>query len=191
MAGVADHSNYDQDPFGRLHRTADFIGITTFGSAGQAEKMVARIRAIHDRVEGTTPDGIPYRANDPHNLAWVHCTEVDAFLRSYRRYGRFHLTDSEADRYVAEMARVGEALGVIDAPKSVDELDHRLRSYLDELSYGRQAREAIRWLLLPPNPIPVQGAYLVILSAAILQLPSWAMPSWHPPQRPSSAPSTG
>jgi uncharacterized protein (DUF2236 family) len=185
MAGVADHSKYKSDPFGRLHRTADFIGTTTFASAGEAERMVQTVRRIHDRVVGETADGTPYEANDPHNLAWVHCTEVDGFLRAYRRYGTVPITDDEADTYVSEIARVGEALGVIDAPRTVDQLDDRLRSYLPELRFDRQAREAVRWLLLPPNKPPAQAAYLLVLSSAINLLPSWARRRlWLPPRIP-------
>jgi len=185
MAGVADHSNYKSDPFGRLHRTAHFIGVTTYGSAAEAERIVKVIRKVHDRVVGTTPDGTPYEANDPHNLAWVHCTEVDAFLRSFQRYGTRKISGHDADRYVAEMARVGEALGVIDAPRSVDELDERLRSYIPELYFGSQARETIRWLVFPPNSPAATGPYLVILGAAVNLLPPWARRKlWIPPAIP-------
>jgi len=185
MSGVAQHSSYKEDPFGRLHRTANFIGTTTYGSAAEAERMVATIRKVHDRVTGTTPDGEPYEANDPHNLAWVHCTEVDGFLRGYQRYGAVTLTDDDADRYVAEMARVGEALGVIDAPRSVAELNKRLELYVPELRYDSQARETVRWLMLPPNKLPAQGAYMIILAAAINLLPAWARRKlWFPPRIP-------
>ncbi len=183
MAGVADHSAYDADPFGRLHRTAAFIGATTFGSADEAQQAVDMVRAIHDRVEGTTPDGTPYRANDPHNLLWVHSTEVDGFLRAYRRYGSVRISDADADQYVAEMARVGEALGVERAPRSVEELDDTLRSYLPELTVGSQARTALRFLVYPPHTWQARGPYTIVLGAALDLLPSWARRKlWLPPR---------
>ena len=185
MSGVAQHSSYKEDPFGRLHRTADFIGTTTFRSAAEAEQMIAVIRKVHSRVTGTTPDGVPYEANDPHNLAWVHCTEVDGFLRGFRRYGSVSISNAEADQYVAEMARVGEALGVVEAPRTVGELNERLRSYIPELKFDKQAREAVRWLLFPPNALPAQAGYGVILTSAINLLPSWARRKlWLPPRVP-------
>lgn len=185
MAGVAEHSNYKDDPFGRLHRTADFVGITTYGSAAEAERMVKRIRKIHERVAGVTPDGVPYEANDPHNLAWVHCTEVDAFLRSYQRYGTIPISSDEADQYVAEMARVGDAVGVEDAPRTVAELDARLRSYLPELRFGSQAREAIRWLTFVQHPPAAQAPYAITFGAAVNLLPGWARRKmWLPPSIP-------
>ena len=171
MAGVAEHSNFKDDPFGRIHRTANFVGVTTYGSAQDAERMVRTIRKIHKRVVGVTPDGVPYEANDPHNLAWVHCTEVDAFLRSYQRYGNVSISSAEADQYVEEMARVGEALGVVDAPRSVSELDARLRSYIPELKFNAQARESVRWLTFMPNAPAARAPYTAV-SYTHLTLPT-------------------
>src|SRR6516162_11296433 len=81
MAAVAEHSDYRGDPWGRLQRTSHFIGVTTFGRTQDAKRAIARVRAIHQRVTGTAPDGRPYAASDPHLLAWVHVAEADSFLR--------------------------------------------------------------------------------------------------------------
>ncbi|MFM7685320.1 MAG: oxygenase MpaB family protein, partial [Actinomycetota bacterium] len=72
MAGVAQHSDYRTDPWGRLQRTADFLAATTFGTAELAETAVGRVRMVHQRVRGRAADGRPYSANDPHLLRWVH-----------------------------------------------------------------------------------------------------------------------
>lgn len=182
MAGVADHSDYKSDMFGRLHRTVDFLGTTVFGSAEAAQRSVDLVHSIHEHVNGTMPDGAPYAANDSHNLLWVHCTEIDGFLRAFRIYGSVPITDSEADRYVAEMARIGEALGIEHAPRSVRELDDTVRSYIPELHFGSQAREAMRFLLFPPQPLAARAPYTIILAAAINLLPTWARRKlWLPP----------
>lgn len=174
MAGVADHSDYRSDPWGRLHRTGRFIGATTFGSTEVAERLIATVRAIHDRVEGTAPDGRPYSANDPHLLLWVHVTEVDSFLRAYNRYGSGKLTDAEQDRYVAEMAETARRLGAEDVPVNRAELRATLHDFRSECSYDDQARECMRFLLLPPVPLPARGAYGLISAASIGLLPPWA-----------------
>ncbi len=185
MAGVADHSDYKSDPFGRLNRTAQFVGTTIFGSATEAQQIVDVVRSIHERVEGHTPDGAPYRANDSHNLAWVHATEVDGFLRGFQRFGATTITDKQADRYVAEMAVVGEAMGIDRAPRSVAELDATLQSYRPELKFGRQARETVRWLTFPPNARIAQAPYAILFSAAVSMLPTWARRKlWIPPTLP-------
>ena len=87
MAGVADHSSYQEDPFGRLRRTAHFVGTTTFGTDGQAEAAIAQVRRVHRRVKGIAPDGRPYSADDPDLVTFIHVAEVWSFLESSRRFG--------------------------------------------------------------------------------------------------------
>ncbi|MGH1488741.1 MAG: oxygenase MpaB family protein [Acidimicrobiales bacterium] len=174
MAGVSDHSDYRSDPWGRLHRTGRFIGATTYGSTEVAEQLIARVKAVHNRVEGTAPDGRPYSANDPHLLLWVHITEVDSFLAAYNRYGSGKLTDAEQDRYVAEMATTAERLGAENVPRTKAELRATLREFQSECSFDDQAQECVRFLLLPPVPLAARGAYGLISAASIGLLPSWA-----------------
>lgn len=172
MAGVAAHSDYKADPWGRLQRTADFLASTTFGPATLAEASVARVRQVHRRVKGTAPDGRAYSAGDPHLLRWVHICEVDSFLAAYRRYGAQPLTDAEADEYVSDMARVASALGVNHPPTTVAELRDEFRDFRDELKGTKAARDAARFLLVePPLPLAARPAYAVLATAAVSLLP--------------------
>jgi len=175
MAAVADHSGYQGDPWGRLQRTATFLATTTFGPVEQAERTVRIVRAIHKRVHGTTPDGEPYRADDPHLLAWVHVAEVDSFLAAHQRYGRRPLDPAGCDEYVAQAAVVGHALGALDLPTTVDGLGRALRAYRPELRGTPAAREATRFLLLhTPLPLPVRPGFGAIAAAGIGMLPAFA-----------------
>lgn len=174
MAGVAGHSDYRSDPWGRLHRTAEFVGATTYGSTESATRAIRRVRAVHERVRGVAPDGRPYSATDPHLIAWVHVTEVDSFLRAKQRYGTERLDAADADRYVAEMAVVADMLGSEPVPTSVAGVKEWLHDVRPELAAGRQARDAVRFLLLPPVPFVARGPYGVIAAAAVGLLPAWA-----------------
>jgi uncharacterized protein (DUF2236 family) len=174
MAGVADHSDYRNDPLGRFQRTAGFVGVTTYGTTAEAEAAVRAIHRIHATVTGTAPDGRRYEANDPHLLAWVHATEVDSFLGAYQRYGLTPLSADDADRYVDEMARLARLIGVEDPPTSTAELAATLDAFRPELHAGRQARDAVRWLLVPPFPLLGRPAYGIVASAAVSLLPGWA-----------------
>lgn len=174
MAGVAQHSDYRADPWGRLQRTADFLAATSFGNVETAEAAVARVRSVHQRVRGRAADGRPYSANDPHLLRWVHICEVDSFLAAYRRYGATELTDADADEYVADMAKVATALGVNHPPASVAELRAEFRDFRPEMASSPEARQAARFLLLePPLPLPARPAYGVLAAAAVSLLPGW------------------
>lgn len=184
MAGVAEHSDYRSDPWGRLRRTALYVGTTTYGSTPAASSAIARVRAVHEHVRGIAPDGRPYAATDPHLLAWVHATEVDSFLRAFRRYGGEPLTSSDADRYVAEMAVVGRELGAEDVPTDVAGLRRWLQGVRPELMAGRQAHDAVRFLLLPPVPLVTRGPYGLIAAAAVGLLPPFARRALWLPQPP-------
>ena len=88
MQGVGEHSDFRNDPLGRLRRTVFFLGTTTYCSLAEAEAALEAVRQVHLNVSGVTPDGRHYHANDPDLLAWVHATEVDSFLEAFLRYGR-------------------------------------------------------------------------------------------------------
>jgi len=175
MAGVAGHSGYKGDPWGRLQHTSTFLATTTFGTIDDAEALIERIRGIHVRVRGRTPDGRLYAASDPHLLKWVHLAEADSFLRTHQRYAVTALIPAEADRYVAQSCVVATRLGVIDPPTTVAELDTAIQSYRPELEGSPAAREAARFLLLhPPLPWSARPGYGALAAAGVALLPPWA-----------------
>lgn len=185
MAGVAGHSDYRNDPWGRLQRTSYFLAATTYGPADEAERAVARVRGIHRRVRGTAADGRPYAASDPHLLEWVHVTEAASFLNAHTRFGSNPLDQTGRDGYVRDLARVGTALGVVDPPRTEAELAARLRSFRPELVLTPEARAAARFLLVtPPLPLLLRGPYAVLGAAAVSLLPTWARRLYHLPRLP-------
>ena len=190
MAGVADHSDYRSDPWGRLHRTADYVVATTSGTTKHANEAIERVKAVHQHIKGVAPDGRPYCATDPHLLRWVHLSEIDSFLRTYRRYGLGQLSTSDQDRYVEEMATIGERIGVEAPPVTVDELRNALIAYRPELHAGRQARDSVRFLLWPPVPLYIRGLYAVVAGAAVESLPGFVRAALRLPIVPVAGPAT-
>lgn len=175
MAGVAGHSGYRSDPWGRLQRTSNFIAMTTYGPIEAADPLIARIRAVHDRVRGKTDTGEPYRANDPHLLAWVHITETESFLTAFRHFGDRKLSQAEADEYVASAALVGEKLGGIDLPRTESDLLAALESYRPELRASPAAKDAADFILkTPPVPGAARVGYWMLAAGAVATLPRWA-----------------
>ena len=175
MAGVAAHSGYRGDPWGRLQRTSYFLGVTTFGAADDAQAAIDRVRQVHERVQGRAPDGRPYAAADPHLLAWVHVAEIDSFLRAHQRFGARPLDQDGCDGYVADTARIATALGVVNPPRTQAELADQLATYRGELVGTREARAAARFVLLrPPLPAIARAPYAALAAAAVGLLPIWA-----------------
>ena len=157
MTAVAEHSGYRGDIWGRLARTSRFLAVTTFGTADDAQQAVDVVRAIHERVVGTMPDGTPYTATDPHLLEWVHIAEIHSFLLSHQRYGARPLDQAGRDEYVAQTAFVARKLGVLDPPTTEAELEAALARFRPELTVTDHAREAVSYLIWHPDlPLPAR-----------------------------------
>lgn len=175
LAGVWDHSNFREDMIGRLRRTARFIAITTCAGRGEAERAIARVRGIHDRVRGDLPGGGDYAANDPALLAWVHATESISFLRAWLRYGEPGMSIADRDRYFAESAEVAEALGADPVPRSYGEAVAFLERMRPALAADARTREVARLVLAPKarslTAMPFQA---ITQQAAVDLLPRWA-----------------
>jgi uncharacterized protein (DUF2236 family) len=187
MAGVAQHSRYQDDPRGRLLQTAHFIGRTTFGSEEAARASIERVLAVHQRVRGTADDGQPYYANDPHLLAWVHACEVSMFLRGYQRFGARSISSHEGDTYVNEMAKLARDLGAEDPPTTVAELDARLEAFRPELRLSDEARVARDFVARGF----VRGshqrlAHRLFVRSAFDLMPAWAQALLEVPPRPTT-----
>jgi uncharacterized protein (DUF2236 family) len=175
LAGVVDHGSFDRDFFGRTKRTGAFIVTVTYGTSAEAAHACHLVRRIHERVVGHTPDGRPYDASEPELLDWVHVTQYAATAAAHRRFGAHPLSDAELDRYVAEVARVGEEMEVPEPPRTWVELDAALQRHRPYLAVGEQARGALRFLADPPGVSWVlRPVWRVIFAGAIASLPPFA-----------------
>ena len=180
MAGVAEHSNYRKDPLGRLERTASFLGTTTFGSRGEAEAAIIRVRQVHSHVTGVAPDGRRYSGDDPALLRWVHACEVHSFLAAARTYGPRSLSLEEQDRYLDEMERVALGLGADHVPRTVGALHDYFESVRPELRLTREARTARNFVLRGVSRWPHEiTTYGLLVAAAQGVLPPWARRQLH------------
>ena len=175
MAGVAQHSSFREDPLGRLSRTARFVATTTYGSSFDAIPSIERVRAIHSTVRGHDDQGVSYRADDPHLLAWVHITEVAMFLSAVKTFGPRDVSAELANRYVNEMATVASDLGIISPPRSMSELTFMLDEFRPELRLSSDGSEAKDFVLRGVAKYPQERIiYSTLAAGAISILPPWA-----------------
>jgi uncharacterized protein (DUF2236 family) len=176
MAGVAQHSTWRQDPFGRLAATSSYLLTTTYGDTESALAMAAWVRKIHVHVRGTDPEtGLPYSAEDPDLLLWVHAGMVDSIVEVVQRYGR-PLDAADADRYVAEMVRFAEIVGV--PREDVPATAASLREYIESVELRQAtaaAREAIGIVIDPPDlDAETKELWHDLAQVAVGTLPAWA-----------------
>ena len=85
-AGVADHSEYESDPLGRLNRTSSFVTTVNYGATREVDLAIQRVKQAHQPVSGFSGRGIAYSASDPSLGAWVQNTLTDSFLDAYQRF---------------------------------------------------------------------------------------------------------
>lgn len=112
-AGVAQHSDFKADPWGRLLRTLDFTTSVVYGGPSLAWSTCRRVRAMHRQIKGTLPDGSPYHSLEPEAFAWVHATLADAIIRSHEHFIG-PVSQSERQAFWGEWKRAGRLLGVRD-----------------------------------------------------------------------------
>lgn len=173
LAGVWDHSDFRRNMHGRLRNTARFIAVTTYGARADAEQAIARVRRIHDHVNGTLPDGTPYDANDPRLLAFVHVAGSAMFLAGYQRFAGSPLGAEERDRYWQEVAVIGTMLGADPVPTSDAAASQLARDFLLELRADERSR-TVRDVILnaPPERLVLLPVQKLLMRSAIDLLPS-------------------
>jgi uncharacterized protein (DUF2236 family) len=182
MAGVAQHSDFRGDPWGRLFRTAEYVGVVTYGTTDQAERTAARVRGIHRRLRGVEPEsGTPYRVDDAELLLWVHCCEVESFLSTAVRCG-LRVSAADRDRYYREQVVSAELVGVAarDVPATSADMEAYFQRVRPQLRVTAEARSTAAFVLWPPMPslvrlgTPARPAWVALAGAAAAMLPRWA-----------------
>ncbi len=163
-AGVAEHSGYREDPWGRLLRTLDFTTSVIYTDPVSAAAVARRIRLRHRRIKGVRPDGRRYHALDPDAYAWVWASLYAAIVDGHERFGS-PLARAERERMWAEWRRLGRLLGVRegDLPASLDAYEDYFEEIVqDVLEDNDSVRDVIASIGTPAGP----------------PLPSYARPAW-------------
>jgi uncharacterized protein (DUF2236 family) len=175
LAGVWDHSDVASDQLGRLRRTARFIAVTTFGQRDSALAAIAKVKAIHERVSGTAPEGAAYRATDPWLLAWVHVAGAINFLDGWRRYAEPRMSNADQDRYFAESGEVARLLDADPVPQTRAAAERLIRDFRGELRCDDRTR-AFRDLVLkaPAQSIAEAPVQALVMRAAVDLMPQFA-----------------
>jgi uncharacterized protein (DUF2236 family) len=174
LAGVWDHSSFRKDLRARLGRTAFFIAATTYGSTEMANEAISRVNAIHQHIVGIDEFGKPYRATDPHLLAWVHLTEITSFWRSYQTYRAADASRAQQDQYVGEMKLLGEKLGALALPDNYVNCEKAIEQYFPELVYSQRTRSIIELIEAFPSGLASRPLVKLMIQAGFYNLPDWA-----------------
>ncbi|WP_018658185.1 oxygenase MpaB family protein [Actinomadura flavalba] len=182
MWGVWQNSNFQEDPIGRLQRTADFVGVATYGSRDEIDTLAAKVRGIHRSLRILNHDtGRTERLDQPELLLWVHCAEVYSYLEVARRCG-LPMTGAMADRYLDEQRRTATYVGLHaeDVPGSVAEMEEYMAAMRPHLRVTEEAAATVRFLLWPNLPDDMRflnagkPGYFPFGALCYYALPGWA-----------------
>lgn len=158
-AGVAEHSNYRGDPFGRLFRTVNTMTDLAFNRPQAAHRAARHYYACHRKVKGRLredvgpyPAGTGYDADDPSLRRWVLATLIDSTLLVYDLFVR-PVSPAERESYYADFQKLGGYLGLTRSqmPPTYADFQDYMQAMLQSnvLTVGPQARDIARALYTP------------------------------------------
>lgn len=174
LAGVHDWSGYQDDPLSRLAGTIRWIFTVSYGDTAQAVAGSNWVIKLHEKIQGTYLDGRGverrYSANDAELASWVHLAFTDSFLAAHELWGA--PIPGGGDRYVAEWAKAGEMMGVIDPPRTVTEVKDQLHSFADAGDLRRDDRvdEVVHFIRRAPLRRSLKPSYRVLFAGAVASL---------------------
>ena len=163
-AGVRDHSNFAEDPWGRLLRTLDFVNLVIYGGPEAAARTGRRLREMHKHIKGVDPGGRRYHALEPEAYAWVHATLAETIVRAHRRFG-VPMRPTEVETFWHEWRGVGRLLGIRE--RDLPAGWHGFREYVDDMIATRlesndvvdEVLQSLRAPAAPPLPPAADAAW--------------------------------
>lgn len=180
-SGVWNQGGFQSDPGMRLRRTGFAAMMTVYGPRSAAEKLIAHVVRVHGRVRGSTPDGLPYDANDPRLLDWVQATAVFGFSEAYHRYVR-PLSPVEKDAAFAESQPAARLYGATGVPHSWAAWEALLARTAPSLEGSRILSDFLRIMdTAPLVPAPMRPLQRLLVRAAveIVPAPVRSLPQLH------------
>ncbi|MEZ5973147.1 MAG: oxygenase MpaB family protein [Hyphomonadaceae bacterium] len=170
--GVWEHTTFRRDPETRMRRTGFAAWVTIYAPEAQARRMIAGVVRAHDRIEGETPSGVAYSANDPELLTWVHATAAYGFSEAYNRYVRA-LSADDVDSFYAEGAPVAALYGANAPPNSRAALDLIFASMAPKLEVSDILFDFFKIVRAAPI-LPLKAVQRLMVRGAVSITPAWA-----------------
>lgn len=170
--GVWEHTSFRRDPVTRMRRTGYAAWVTIYAPAEAARAMIAGVVRAHERIEGATPAGVAYRANDAELLTWVHATAGFGFYEAYARFVR-PLTAEELDRVYTEGGAAAALYGVRGSPRSAAEMEALFAAMAPKLERSDIIFEFLDIVRAAPL-LPVRRLQRLLVRGAVEITPAWA-----------------
>jgi uncharacterized protein (DUF2236 family) len=127
--GTSEHTTNKRSPFRRITHTGGVLEAIFFGTRSQADRVLAGVDRMHERVIGELPHdagshypaGTPYSAFDPELMLWTVAVIADSAEWFYDRLVR-PLTSDQREALWQDYLRFGE---LFKMPRSAAPPTHR------------------------------------------------------------------
>jgi uncharacterized protein (DUF2236 family) len=174
-SGVWNHSIFPTDPLTRMRRTGLVTHVSVYAPVAVAEKFIGAVVRMHERVEGRTPRGTPYRANEPELLNWVQCTASYGFMEAYAMFCR-PMTDEQRDQHYEESQASARLFLANGAPRSLREQREQFEAMRPKLEPHPIVFEFLDIVKKAPAlPWPLRPMQSMMIRAGIAVLPQWVI----------------
>ena len=180
-AGVAEHSNFREDPWRRLDGTLRSFLTIIYGSTSAARAEIRRLNELHRGIVGPG-----YSARDPELSLWVHATLIESTLAAYDAWLE-PLSRARRAQLYEETKPLARAFGITDGllPADLDAFDAYYAGMLGPdgpVHPTPVARELARSILRPPlgplaklAPAPVGPSVRPLLELVPVQAYAWTL----------------
>lgn len=113
-AGVSGHSDFFEDPWGRIIRSLPQIVNVVYSPNGVA--LGQQIRDYHTNIRGTDGNGRSYHALSPETYWWPHATFHHMVENMANRFEKHPLTPIQTDQLYGETTEWYSRYSVTDRP---------------------------------------------------------------------------
>jgi len=169
-AGVAEHSNFKVDPFGRFRRSWGLVLDALY--AADSKRVAAEIRASHRPIRGVRSDGRRYSAFEPEAYFWVLASGFETIVSVAQRFGR-PFSAAEERRGYEETRELGRRLGLRE-PHMPDTYESFLEWYAwmlaERIGDNETVRDVLAVLRRPNPPRGVPAVAWPLPRAAVAEL---------------------
>lgn len=155
--GVAEHSDFRKDSYGRLKRTLSAVRSITFGTGRDVYRVALGIQKMHERVmakQSNTDAG--YSALDSDLQLWVLATLIKGAVSNYELFVSL-LSADEKHAYYQDMRAWGQFFGLSTSygPRNWEEFEDYYATILHGNVLGSDpiCAEVARQVVYPEHPL--------------------------------------
>ncbi len=157
-AGVLEHSDFFEDPYGRVFRSLPrILGVVYDADSTATGKDV---RSFHKTITGVDDQGRRYHALDPETFWWAHATFQFMAEQVGDRFDTHRLTEAERESLYRDGIEWYRRYGVSDrsVPPTRAAFGEEFDRVCAEVLEMNPAVEFVLELLRHPEPLQFEGA---------------------------------